>query len=107
MCIRDRPFVFLGLTLGFLFSTNGAVAIANIVFLALAALGGLWIPIFALPNFLQDLAIFLPSYHLGEIAIAIVQADAPTIPQDHLIAIIVMTVLLALVSFVAWIKQRS
>ena len=101
------PFVFLGLALGFLFSTNGAVAIANILFLLLSALGGLWIPIFVLPKFLQEFAVFLPSFHLGEIAVSVVQADAPIIPKDHVLVIGIMTILLSLVAFVSWMKQRS
>ena len=45
------------------------MAIANIVFLSLAVMGGLWFPITAMPQVMQSVAWVLPSYHLGEIAL--------------------------------------
>lgn len=101
------PFVFIGLMLGFMFSTNGAVAIANIVLLSLSALGGLWIPIFVMPEFLQKIATYLPSYHLGEIAISVVREDAPVIPHDHVFVISIMTIVLGMLAVLAWLRQRS
>lgn len=63
------PFALMGLGIGYRFSQKGAIAIANIVFLALAVLGGLWMPIAVLPQAMQAFAWALPSYHLGEIAL--------------------------------------
>lgn len=63
------PFVLIGLGIGYRFGQKGAVAIANIVFLAMAVLGGLWMPIAVLPQAMQAFAWALPSYHLGEIAL--------------------------------------
>ncbi len=104
--LASIPFVFLGLALGFTFGSNGAVGIANIIFLSLSALGGLWIPIFVMPKFLQNIATYLPSYHLGEIAISVVQSDAPVIPRDHLTVTLIMTALLGGFAMVTWLRQR-
>lgn len=70
------PFALIGLGIGYRLGQKGAVAVANIVFLAMAVLGGLWMPIAVLPQAFQAFAWALPSYHLGEIALmATGQAD--------------------------------
>lgn len=63
------PFALIGLGIGYRLGQKGAVATANIVFLAMAVLGGLWMPIAVLPHAMQTLAWALPSYHLGQIAL--------------------------------------
>jgi ABC-2 type transport system permease protein len=63
------PFALIGIGIGYRFGQGAAVAIANIVFLGLAVMGGLWFPIAAMPQAMQGFAWALPSYHLGEIAL--------------------------------------
>jgi len=63
------PFSLVGIGIGYRFGQGAAVALANIVFLSLAVLGGLWFPITVMPQFMQSLAWMLPSYHLGEVAL--------------------------------------
>ena len=63
------PFALIGLGIGYRLGQKGAIAVANIVFLAMAVLGGLWMPIAVLPETMQAMAWALPSYHLGEIAL--------------------------------------
>ncbi len=101
------PFVLIGLALGFTFNANGAIAASNVLFLGFSALGGLWLPVVLFPDAMQRLAAFLPSYHLGELALAVV--DAP--PGDrsvggHLAAIAAMTVIFALLAGLAWARRR-
>ena len=105
------PFVLIGLALGFTLSSNGAVAISNIVFLGLAALGGLWMPAFLFPKALQTVSVNLPSYQLAEIALAVVDAPSQTggerVPSENLLIIIIMTLLLAGLALWAWSRQRN
>lgn len=105
------PFALIGLALGFAFSTNGAVAIANIVFLGMAALGGLWIPAFLFPAALQKISVNLPSYQLAEIALAVAGAPSQSgvvrVPMENLTSVAVMTVFLAGLAFWAWSRQRN
>ena len=100
------PFVFIGLTFGFLFKANAAVALSNIVFLALAALGGLWIPIFVFPRIMQELAKFLPSFHLAEIALSVIKGPVPIIPMENLLSVSIMTGILGIIAMGAWARQR-
>ncbi len=71
------PFALIGLGIGYRLGQKGAIAVANIVFLAMAVLGGLWMPIAVLPEAMQTIAWALPSYHLGEMALmAVGQREA-------------------------------
>ena len=100
------PFVLIGLTLGFIFSANAAVAIANLIFLSLSALGGLWIPISVLPDIIQRLADYLPSFHLGQLALHVAGQESVRSPTDHFLSIAVMTALFAGTALLAWTRQR-
>ncbi|MCF6226925.1 MAG: ABC transporter permease [Xanthomonadales bacterium] len=105
------PFILIGLIVGFSLGSNGAVAISNIVFLAMAALGGLWLPIFLFPDALQKISITLPSYQLAEIALAIVDAPTPTdslrVPSENITVVVIMTIFLASLAYLAWARQRN
>lgn len=62
------PFCALGLAVGFSAGPNSAPAVVNVVHLVGAFLGGLWMPLDLLPRALQNMAPFLPQYHLGRLA---------------------------------------
>lgn len=100
------PFILVGLTLGFTFNASGAVAITNIVFLGFAALGGLWLPVFLFPAFLQAVSNYMPSFHLGEIALAVINAPGTHDPYKSLFVVSVMTLVFAFLATIAWMRQR-
>ncbi|MGH8115685.1 MAG: ABC transporter permease, partial [Rhodanobacteraceae bacterium] len=66
------PFCAIGLFIGTLVGGQGAPAVANLIYLPMSFLSGLWLPIFLLPGFLQRIAPFWPAYHLGQIALAVI-----------------------------------
>ena len=101
------PFILIGLTIGFTLSANAAVAIANLVFMGLAILGGLWIPISLYPSAMQTMAQVLPSFHLAEIALSVSGAAGNHTFGNHLIVMVVITAVLAILTFVAWSRQRD
>ena len=70
------PFCAFGLFLGYVCGPNSAPAIVNLLYLPMAFLSGLWIPVQALPGFLQQLAPVLPPYHLSQLALAQVGAHS-------------------------------
>lgn len=98
------PFALIGVGIGYRFGQSAAVALANIVFLSLAVLGGLWIPITAMPQFLQSLAWALPSYHLGEIALMAAGEGNPALLWLHAGPLLLIT--LAACIF-AWTGERQ
>ena len=98
------PFALIGLGIGYRLGNKGAIAIANIVFLAMAVLGGLWMPIAVLPEVMQTFAWALPSYHLGEIALmAVGQSDDATL-WLHIGPLVLITLAAALF---AWTGERQ
>ena len=110
--LATLPFILIGLTLGFLLNANAAIAFANIVFMGLAILGGLWIPIFVFPDTMQSIAKALPTYYLGEIALA-VSGQPPSPGQGareiggHITMVIYMTIGLTALTVFAWTRQRN
>jgi ABC-2 type transport system permease protein len=72
------PFCAIGLAVGFSAGPNSAPAVVNVVHLVGAFIGGLWMPLDLLPRALQNLAPFVPQYHLGRLAMtAIGQGTGP------------------------------
>ncbi|MEM9056216.1 MAG: ABC transporter permease [Pseudomonadota bacterium] len=100
------PFSLLGLTIGFLFSSRAAVAVANLAFLLLAVLGGLWLPARLFPEVMQMLALALPSFHLAEVSLSVVDTAREHQPALHLAVAAAMTVLFALAAGAAWKRQE-
>lgn len=70
------PFCALGLYIGSLVGANAAVAVVNILFLPMAFLSGLWMPLSVLPDIFTRLAPVWPAYHLGQLAMKVVGHDA-------------------------------
>jgi len=62
------PFSALGLWLGTRIGGRGAPALINLVYLPMAFLSGLFVPLSMLPASLQSIAPLWPAYHLARIA---------------------------------------
>ena len=69
------PFAAIGLWIGTMVSGQAAPAIVNLIYLPMSFLSGLWMPLSILPDFVGQLAVAWPSYHLGQIALAVVDRD--------------------------------
>ncbi|HEY0784984.1 MAG TPA: ABC transporter permease [Acidobacteriaceae bacterium] len=63
------PFASLGLLLGLAMPPNAAPGIINLFYLPMSFCGGLWMPIDALPHWLQQVAHVLPSYYFSRLAL--------------------------------------
>jgi len=66
------PFCLLGLCIGLRTGASAAMALTNVLFIGLAVLGGLWMPVSMFPPALQQVALALPTYHLSALALQIV-----------------------------------
>ncbi|PRY54948.1 ABC transporter permease [Glycomyces artemisiae] len=69
------PFVLLGLLIGQLVTPDTLQPVNMGVSLAMGFLGGLWIPVDAMPGWLQTVSPFLPSYWLTQIGRGAVTTD--------------------------------
>lgn len=69
LLIGTLPFCAIGLYIGSLVAGQAAVAVVNLIYLPMAVLSGLWMPLFAFPGVLQKLAVIWPAYHLAQLAL--------------------------------------
>ena len=98
------PATFMGTALGYLTSGHSAVAIANLVFLPQAYLGGLWVPPQSLPAQIETLSHWMPTRHMGEAAWAAV--DARPVPAASLLALAAFTAGFIALTWVAYHRDR-
>ena len=68
------PFCAIGLYVGSRVSGQGAPAVVNMIYLPMAFLAGLWMPLSMLPSFIARMAPAWPAHHLAQIALSAVGA---------------------------------
>lgn len=73
LVVGSIPFGLLGLALGYWLTPKGALPIANILFLGLALIGGLWTGVDALPEAVEAIGPFVPTRQWAELLWAPVQ----------------------------------
>jgi len=72
------PLIGLGMTIGYSAGPNAAPAVANLVYLPMAFASGMFVPVADLPDFIQKVARYLPTYHYAQLAYTpIKHADEP------------------------------
>jgi ABC-2 type transport system permease protein len=77
------PFCAMGLAIGYFAGPNSAPALVNMIYLPLSFFSGLWVPLEALPKFLQKFAVALPPYHLAQLALHFVGGDRHGLNSTH------------------------
>lgn len=70
LIVGSLPFALLSLAIGAKMSPNGATALLNAILFPMVIASGLWFPLEIMPSFMQDIAPWLPPYHLAELALA-------------------------------------
>ncbi len=68
------PFSAMGLAIGYFAGPTSAPAVINIFYLPMSFCSGLWMPFQYLPKFVQHVAVFLPPFHLSQLALSVVGA---------------------------------
>ena len=101
------PFALIGFGLGMRLKSNGAVGAANALFLALAVIGGLWMPIASLPGWMQSLAWIMPSYHLGELALSAAGFPRPGSGWVHAGALAALTLAALAWAWTGWRRSAA
>lgn len=96
-------FAALGVALGYLASGDAVRPITMIVYFGLSILGGLWMPSTTFPQFLQDIAEWLPTHAYAALGRAVEQSQAP-----HTADIAVLAVYFVLFSGgAAWLYRKD
>ncbi|WP_379945759.1 ABC transporter permease [Enterococcus devriesei] len=65
--LLSLPPLFIGILISFVGSGNVINLISNLVVFSMAILSGLWWPLSIMPNWLQKVSVFLPTYHSAEL----------------------------------------
>ncbi|MBB1087121.1 ABC transporter permease [Lysobacter sp. SG-8] len=89
------PFCAIGLWIGSRVGGDGAPAVVNLVYLPMAFLSGLWMPLSILPDAVARLAPAWPSYHLAQVALGVVGRDAGGPAWPHVAVLVVFTAVFA------------
>ena len=71
------PFLALGTIVGTMKRVDTAAGVSNMIYMVLALCGGMWMPLDIMPNFVQTIGKWLPSYHFGNGAWEIVRGGNP------------------------------
>ncbi|WP_100009844.1 ABC transporter permease [Lentibacillus sediminis] len=97
--IASIPFLALGSLIGTMKKVETASGVSNILYLGLAVLGGMWMPMEVFPPLLQNIGEWLPSYHFGSGAWEIVLGNPPEL-LSYLMLIGYMVVFMYLAVFI-------
>jgi len=73
------PFAAMGVLVGTIADGDGAQGLTMVLYLVLAALGGLWMPVQILPSALRTVANTLPSYHLAQLGWHVARGAGPAL----------------------------
>jgi ABC-2 type transport system permease protein len=72
LLLGTLPFCALGLLIGTLAKGEAAAAVVNLVYLPMAVLSGLWMPLMVFPAVVQKLAVIWPAWHLSQMALGVI-----------------------------------
>jgi ABC-2 type transport system permease protein len=85
------PFCALGLVIGSRANAAASPALVNFIYLPMAFLSGLWMPLSMLPGFIQQIAGLWPPYHLAQLALAAIGHDYAGGALGHLLYLAAFT----------------
>lgn len=71
------PFLALGALIGTMKKVDTAAGVSNLIYMILAISGGLWMPMDIMPDIIQKIAKWLPSFNFGNGAWQIIRGDSP------------------------------
>lgn len=71
------PFLALGTVIGTINKVDTASGIGNLLYISLAILGGMWTPLQFMPDPIQKIGEWMPSFHYGNGAWQIIQGHSP------------------------------
>ncbi len=104
--LTSLPFSAMGLVIGTLVSGQAAPAIVNFIYMPMAFLSGLLIPLSVLPKIIGNLAPIWPSYHAAQIALKVIQRDLGSPLWFHLGFLVVFTLLMLWLSQIFWSRMK-
>lgn len=100
-------FCALGLALGFIAGPNSAAPIVNLIYLPMAFLSGLWVPIWFLPKPVQTLALWLPPYHFSQLALRVTGGSRGESVLGHVGAMAAAAVVFGAIAYLGYRRDEG
>lgn len=100
-------FCALGLALGFLAGPNSAAPIVNLIYLPMAFLSGLWVPILFLPKPVQAIALWLPPYHFSQLALHVTGGSRGESVLGHIGAMFAAAVVFGAIAYLGYRRDEG
>lgn len=107
LVLGSVPFCAMGLAIGLRAGTQAAPAIVNIIYLPMAFLSGLWVPLRAFPGWLQELAAWLPPYHLARLGLHVTGHDPGANVLLHAGALVLFTLVFGWLALAGWRRMAQ
>ncbi|HSK97531.1 MAG TPA: ABC transporter permease [Euzebyales bacterium] len=104
LLLGSLPFALLSMAVGLVARGRAAPAIINAVFLPMAIAGGLWMPLEVLPPFVQNLAVWLPTFHTSQLGLGLLLGESII---DNVAALLAATAATATLAAVAYRSMRD
>ena len=96
--------IAMGLAIGFLANPQAAQITAQVIAVIMSFASGLFVPLDQLPRFVQQIAPFMPAYHVGQLAIG---ALRPEKANDSLHWIVLTLFTLVFGALAVWAMKRD
>jgi ABC-2 type transport system permease protein len=103
MWLGSLAFAALGLCIGYLLDADTAQGATILLLLALAMLGGIFVPVDVMPDAMRSIAPALPSYRLADLGWRAIAGEPPLLTDGLVLA----GYSLALAGLTAWRYRRS
>lgn len=97
------PFLALGTLVGTMKRVDTASGISNVIYMILAISGGMWMPMEIMPEFVQNIGKWLPSYNFGNGAWQIIRGSSP----DWMNVLILAGYLIVFMLLSGYIRRRQ
>ena len=107
LVLGSVTFCALGLALGFFAGPNSAAPLVNLIYLPVAFLSGLWVPIVFLPKSIQGIALWLPPYHFSQLALRTIGASRGEPLALHLGAMLAATLLFGAIAYIGYRRDEG
>ena len=104
MWLGSTVFAALGIAIGFLIGADAAYPVTYGLYMAMSAIGGLWVPPSLLPATLKNIADALPTYQLADLGWEIAAGRIPTVTS--VLVLLAWTAGLAVLALLAYRRPR-
>ncbi|HEY9137102.1 MAG TPA: ABC transporter permease [Terriglobus sp.] len=101
------PFSCLGLAMAFLVPPTSAGGIANLIYLPMSFLSGLWVPLKFLPHIMQQIAPIFPTYHLAQMMYSTLGAPSDGTITSHLLGLFGFTFIMLGITWLAYQRRAD